>query len=74
MRTVSALFAEEDRKNRVVEFIRKMHTERTKEIDEARATRAHYNNNEENGEEENDNYEIELPKPSDNDGTERAEP
>lgn len=74
VRTASALFAEEDRENRVVEFIRKMHTERTKEIGEARAARAHYNNNEENGEEENDNYEIELPKPSDNDGTERAEP
>ena len=58
IRTVSLLTAEEDKENR---------------IEAEKATRAHYDNKEENGEEKSRNYEIELPKSGVNDGTERAD-
>ena len=73
IRTVSLLTAEEDKENRIVELVKKMHDGRAKEIEAEKATRTHYDNKEENGEEKSRNYEIELPKSGVNDGTERAD-
>lgn len=72
VRTVSALSAEEDKENEIVGLVKALHDARTNEIEDTRATRAQYNNNEENREEENDNYEIELPTENTEDGTERT--
>lgn len=71
-RTLSALTAEEDKASPVVELVKKMHEERAKEIEEARVSRARYNNKEENVTEESNNYEIEIPTIIENDSTERT--
>lgn len=70
IRVISALTAEDDCENSMVSMVKTMHKERIAELEEARVARAQYINNEENGEDENDNYEIELPATSKNDGAE----
>ena len=72
IRTITALTAVEDGESPIVELVKKMHETRAKEIEEAKSTRTQYNNNEENGEEESNNYEFELLTPTEKDSTERT--
>lgn len=72
VRVISALTAEEDRENEIVGLVKNMHALRIKEIEEARASRAQCNNNEESAETEDDNYEIEIPDAKENDAQEGA--
>lgn len=71
IRTISALTAEDDRENSIVAIVKKMHDDRVKEIEDAKLARVQYNN-EEIGEDEDENYKIELPSATD-DGAERTE-
>ena len=73
VRIISAITADDDRESRVVAMVKKMHGERVKAIEAAAATRAQYNNNEENESEESPNYEIELPDASKSDTEERTD-